>query len=85
MPICPPISAPTEKAPSAVSDAATDRPGAPASAKPRKMTLPVMLATKTWPRAMKLTASTRPVTTVSITRKEGRGPCGPPLQGQNLN
>ena len=36
----------------AVSDAVTDRPGAPASANPRSTTLPVMFATKTCPSAM---------------------------------
>jgi hypothetical protein len=33
--------------------------------KPRKITLPVMFATKTWPSASTLTASTRPVANVN--------------------
>ena len=45
----PPTRAPAAKAATARSDAAMENPGAPTSAKPRITTLPVMLATKTWP------------------------------------
>jgi hypothetical protein len=40
-----------EEAPSATTDAASESPGAPAAANPMNTTLPVMLATKTWPSA----------------------------------
>jgi hypothetical protein len=46
-PIRPPLMPPTRNEPSAVSDAQTEMPPAPAM--PRKTTLPVMFATKTWP------------------------------------
>ncbi len=45
----PPASAPAAKAAMAASEAPIEKPGAPASAKPRKTMLPVILATKTWP------------------------------------
>ncbi|CAM5427843.1 hypothetical protein SGLAM104S_08446 [Streptomyces glaucescens] len=45
---------------------------------PEETTLPVMPVTKTWPRARWLTASTRPVTTVSVSMSGGSGPCGSP-------
>ena len=35
---------------SATSEAPMEKPWAPTTAKPRKTTLPVMLATKTWPK-----------------------------------
>ena len=47
----PPANAPTAKKPTAITDAVTENPGAPARANPRNTTLPVMLATKTWPSA----------------------------------
>jgi hypothetical protein len=48
-PIRPPLTPPTRNEPIAVSDAQTEMPPAPAMPKPRKTTLPVMFATKTWP------------------------------------
>lgn len=47
--ISPPASAPAANAPSATNEAAREKPGAPANAKPEKTTLPVMFATKTRP------------------------------------
>ena len=40
------------------------------------MTLPVMLATKTWPSTSTLTASTMPVENVSSSRHDDRHPFG---------
>jgi hypothetical protein len=48
-PIRPPPTLPTRNEPIAVSDAQTEIPPAPAIPNPRKTTLPVMFATKTWP------------------------------------
>ena len=69
--IHPPTRAPTAKQISAMSDPETERPAAPPIANPRKTTLPVMLAVKTWPSARKLTASTIPVTAVMLRRIDG--------------
>ena len=43
----PVTTAPAAKAPSEVSVAVTEKPGAPAAARPSTTTLPVMLAVKT--------------------------------------
>ncbi len=48
--IRPPATTPTRKAPREVRLWNTENPGAPAAAKPSTTTLPVMFATKTWPR-----------------------------------
>src|SRR6266702_5174674 len=72
--IHPPRMAPTAKQISPMSDPETERPAAPPIANPRKTTLPVMLAVKTWPSARKLTASTIPVTAVMLRRTEGDAP-----------
>jgi len=47
----PPIKAPTRNATSAVRERVIESPGAPATAKARKTTFPVMFAVNTWPRA----------------------------------
>jgi hypothetical protein len=74
---CPTIAAPTRKAPRATREADTEKPFAPAMAKPRKTTLPVMLPTNTRPSRRTETASTAPVTTVitnsSLTRMASSG------------
>lgn len=44
----PPITAPARKQPSDAAVWDTEKPGAPAAAKPSTTTLPVMLAVKTW-------------------------------------
>ena len=44
--------------------------------KPRKMTLPVMLATNTWPSTSTLTASTSPVANVNSKQRGDRQPFG---------
>ena len=64
----PPITAPNKKASSATAEREIESPGIPANANPRSTTLPVMLAAKTWPMAIKLIASTIPVTTVIAIR-----------------
>jgi hypothetical protein len=61
---------------------ARGEPAAPPRANPTKTTFPVMLATKTWLRAMKLTASTSPATIVSSTNMIGRGPYSSRVHGQ---
>jgi len=60
----PPPAAPSRKKIRARDDLEIENPGAPASAKPRNTTLPVMLAVNTWPNAKTLTASTIPVVAV---------------------
>jgi len=45
--ICPPMSAPRTKAPSAQAGARTEKPLAPEIPNPMKTTFPVMAATKT--------------------------------------
>jgi len=57
-----------------IRDMSFENPGAPAIAKPVNTTLPVMLATKTRPNCRMLTASTKPVTTVSTSKSGGSGP-----------
>ena len=69
----PPATAPARKAPSADRLAAMENPGAPAAANPMRTTLPVMLAVKTCPSPRKLTASTKPLTTVRAARVTTRG------------
>ena len=69
----PPPTAPARKSPRAHRLAVTEKPAAPASANPIRATLPVMLAVKTWPSPRKLTASTMPLTTVSVARVTTRG------------
>jgi hypothetical protein len=59
---------------SADSDALSEKPGAPTRAKPVNTTFPVMLATNTRPSRKMLTASTRPVTTVSASSSGGQRP-----------
>src|SRR5437899_1085447 len=66
----PPSAAPARNATRDVDERETESPGTPAAAKPRKNTLPVMLAVKMWPSPRKLTASTNPVTPVR-TRSAG--------------
>src|SRR5260370_22534210 len=75
MPTRPPTRAPARKAASARIEAETDTSLAPATAKRRKTIFPVMFATKTWPSFRKLTASSKPVPTVSTKRRSGRGSC----------
>src|SRR6266702_512042 len=55
---------PAKAKPSAVEDRPIDKPDTQPNAKPRKTILPVMLAVKTWPIAIQLPASTKPVTKV---------------------
>src|SRR5262245_61520385 len=64
--ILPPITVPRRKATSAAVEHRNENSSAPAAAKPRKATLPVMLAVKTRPRPSTLAASTSPVTPVRI-------------------
>jgi hypothetical protein len=65
---------------SAASEALSENPGAPTSANALNTTFPVMLATNTRPSRKMLTASTTPVTTVSTSSSDGRGPWGfPPV------
>ena len=52
----------------ATSAAITSTPGSVTNQNPRKMTLPVMFATNTWPSSSTLTASTSPVANVSKSR-----------------
>jgi len=59
---------------SANSDADSEKPGAPTTANAANTTLPVMFATKTRPRARIETASTTPVTTVSVSSNARIGP-----------
>ena len=66
--IRPPNIAPTRNDKRAVSERAIDSPGTRAVANARIRTFPVMFAVKTRPSDRKLTASTRPVTTVSPSR-----------------
>src|SRR6202000_2252285 len=70
----PPPYAPTRKPASANRDADNEKPGAPTRANAAKTTLPVMFATKTRPRARIETASTTPVTTVSVSSSAYSGP-----------
>src|SRR5262245_20033139 len=56
-----------------VNARATENPGTPAAAKPKKTTLPVMLAVKTRPSPRTLTVSISPVVTVNTTRTLGNG------------
>jgi hypothetical protein len=72
--ISPPAYAPTRKPVSANSDADSENPGTPTRAKAANTTLPVMFATNTRPSARMDTASTTPVTTVSVTSSAGSGP-----------
>jgi hypothetical protein len=46
----PAARAPRARQPTAATDAVTENPATPASANAKKTTLPVMLATNTWPR-----------------------------------
>src|SRR5712691_13017091 len=69
----PPKTAPTKNAASETSDRPMENPGAPETANARKTTLPVMFAVNTWPSARTLTASTRPVTSVSTNSAVGIG------------
>src|SRR5260370_25692097 len=64
----PPARAPSKNAIRATEDLGIEKSGAPASAKPRNTTLPVMLAVNTWPKAKRLTASTIPVVAVWLRR-----------------
>jgi hypothetical protein len=57
------------------NDGLSENPGAPATAKPKKTTLPVILATNTRPRLRMLTASTTPVIAVRTSNSPGSGPC----------
>lgn len=70
----PPTKAPSRNPASADSDAESEKPRAPANAKPTKTILPVIFATKTRPSARMLTASTNPVTSVSRRSSNGSGP-----------
>jgi hypothetical protein len=54
-----------------MDDLGIEKPGAPASAKPRNTTLPVIFAVNTWPKAKRLTASTIPVVAVMPRRMLG--------------
>jgi len=70
----PPARAPTRNPASAASEALSENPGAPTRANPLNTTFPVMLATNTRPSRKMLTASTTPVTTVSVSSSGGSGP-----------
>jgi len=69
----PPSIAPTTNPTKATTARATENPGIPTTANPRKTTLPVMLAVKTRPSPKTLTASTNPVVTVSTPSTQGKG------------
>src|SRR5438445_731984 len=85
----PPITAPRRNATTAVPDRGADNPFPPAAANPRNTTFPVIFAVNTCPSARQLTASTRPVTTVSPSSRGARMGSGddadavmfPPLEG----
>ena len=69
-----PDRVPAKNPAKAKSDAAREKPLAPASANPTNTTFPVILATKTRPRLRMLTASTMPVVAVIINKSAGSGP-----------
>lgn len=62
------MTVPATKLANATTAAVISTPECGTNQNPRKITLPVMLATNTWPRTNTLTASTRPVAKVNSNR-----------------